>query len=121
MFQNTHLGNAQMVGHDHATANTPANRVKRLWFSVIEALVREYAYLRRLELIGEMKKRKHKERLERATLAIFNPEGALTDIVYAVSDQPDYLIEHLRGAVSDEQILAGVLMGRRMRLREVAR
>lgn len=121
MLQNAHLGHAQMVSHDHGSANTLANRCKRMWFAAIEALVRDYAYLRRLEMVGELKKRKHKERLERATFAMFNEEGALTDIVYAVSDQPDYLIEHLRGAVSDEQILAGVLMGRRMRLREVAR
>lgn len=92
---------------------------KSLWFEVIQLALWDYAHLQREHLRGYFMLERRREKLRRVAHFVFNEceeEGSMVDVVNAVATSPEYMLKSLRDAVSDEQILSGYVLGRKMRV-----
>jgi len=114
MLENSQVSTASMTFEAGRNASPTHSWEYRIWFRVIEELLWDYAHYRREFWTGKMKKTRYKK-YRMARCAVFASDGALSDIVRAVATDAQYLLKHTRAAVSDEQIRAGYVLGRKMR------
>lgn len=94
----------------------PGYAEKRLWFTVVQLTLWDYAHLLRESWEKDLST-KRKGKLKRLHDEIFFDNGSMATILRAVAEDPDNLIDLVRGAVSDEQIRSGIVLGKKMRER----
>jgi len=108
--------NSEMEQPEFHNGSPALSGERRLFFEVIKVAMWDYAHLQRDKLSGRARNDRCRKRLRELRHSIFHDEGSIADIANAIATEPEYLLESVRGGVSDEQILKGYILGKKMRV-----
>lgn len=98
----------QLIDADNCTGSY------RLWIRVIKVMLLDYSFYKRRSFYRRLKYIERKT-LKELTLAIFTHNGALMDILSALSGEPEALWCKLKDSITDEKIRSNQVLDLQMR------